>query len=1002
MALNQRAGGLRISSASLERNGSQRLWLGVFVALTALACSSEPPRSELLAATSSSLTEPSCSDVPSQYLGADDGCDCPADGNTSCDSDCTEQGNAGGEWCGCQYCYEPGEEAEPADQCEFVPPEFVDMNDGCDCPVDGDTSCDPDCTEHGNPGGASCGCQYCYDENGETGEDPPPSGTSCDDVPDEYVGVHDGCDCPADGDTSCDPDCQEGNIADDHCGCQFCYGGDGGGSSDSDQFSVELPARMTPPMVAVLARRSLDVGEGAEVRRGPRGYGRVVNTGSEGTSFGAGSRVGDTWSACPVHVDDDAEINGTVYTTGPVTPGADVQGGIETVPVLPDPEVHSWEEDLPERTGGDRTIAGGTTLAPGGYGDVTVTGSGVVRLVSGVYHVGDFAVADGGSVEIDDSDGPVVIYVDGGVEFDGDVTNADGDFDPDVDVLIVVYGGGVVRFGGPFTGTVYAPESSVSLESSGTPGYHGSYFGNDVALGPGVVLWHVPFPWSGVLPDARRAWNTSAVHLGAWVDNESGDTHSEEVNLDGPVNFVIPPMLPVRNGNAGNGTALLRFREGNNPIATCTYRGAGVPNPTTDVERLRGLIYEFEDCDDGSVAGQRVRVDWVELEVLGGDSDDPAGQTEASLDSGDGCSAYIPPPLHPWEVADLKQGFSWTTVDELAETDPDGNPALWHGLVYIENREQLAALDRLRVFWSARPLSAAYNEQMRGLCGRVEHATDGIGVVVYAVFPARLFNLLRGVGIQAENDGIPPPYRFIIPSSPDPEYTNADGSIAYEALASSGFQLWLAERSQLSPGFWSKVTKPFKDAVKWVDDNLIDPITDAGQSVYHYTIGGFDELIDTLVPLVDDIWELTQEALAEFVFLIDNDVSVDLDVRLENLDDLFPEGSYLVRAWGPPCTTDQTNRGLCGGENLLTAPALAVLAIFSVVWRWNDFLWPLIVLSRKELYTLQVGLSMYSGELNVQWHFILAMTVVTMIPVVLVFIFLQRFITTGIAGAGLK
>ena len=62
----------------------------------------------------------------------------------------------------------------------------------------------------------------------------------------------------------------------------------------------------------------------------------------------------------------------------------------------------------------------------------------------------------------------------------------------------------------------------------------------------------------------------------------------------------------------------------------------------------------------------------------------------------------------------------------------------------------------------------------------------------------------------------------------------------------------------------------------------------------------------------------------------------------------------------------------------------------------------LIALSRKELYTLQVGLNVYSGELNVQWHFILAMTVVTMIPVVLVFVFLQRFITTGIAGTGLK
>jgi alpha-1,4-digalacturonate transport system permease protein len=86
----------------------------------------------------------------------------------------------------------------------------------------------------------------------------------------------------------------------------------------------------------------------------------------------------------------------------------------------------------------------------------------------------------------------------------------------------------------------------------------------------------------------------------------------------------------------------------------------------------------------------------------------------------------------------------------------------------------------------------------------------------------------------------------------------------------------------------------------------------------------------------------------------------------------------------------------------LAAPALAVLAIFSVVWRWNDFLWPLVVLSRKELYTLQVGLNTYAGQLNVQWHYILAMTVVTMIPVVLVFVLLQRYITSGIAGAGLK
>jgi alpha-1,4-digalacturonate transport system permease protein len=86
----------------------------------------------------------------------------------------------------------------------------------------------------------------------------------------------------------------------------------------------------------------------------------------------------------------------------------------------------------------------------------------------------------------------------------------------------------------------------------------------------------------------------------------------------------------------------------------------------------------------------------------------------------------------------------------------------------------------------------------------------------------------------------------------------------------------------------------------------------------------------------------------------------------------------------------------------LAAPALAVLAIFSVMWRWNDFLWPLIVLSREEVFTLQLGLAAFQGELDTQWHYLLAMTVITLLPVVLVFTFLQRYITTGIASTGMK
>jgi alpha-1,4-digalacturonate transport system permease protein len=86
----------------------------------------------------------------------------------------------------------------------------------------------------------------------------------------------------------------------------------------------------------------------------------------------------------------------------------------------------------------------------------------------------------------------------------------------------------------------------------------------------------------------------------------------------------------------------------------------------------------------------------------------------------------------------------------------------------------------------------------------------------------------------------------------------------------------------------------------------------------------------------------------------------------------------------------------------LARPALAVLTIFSVMWRWNDFLWPLIVLNRSEFFTLQVGLNSFQGQLNVQWHLILAMTVLTLLPITIVFGFLQRNITTGIATTGLK
>lgn len=87
----------------------------------------------------------------------------------------------------------------------------------------------------------------------------------------------------------------------------------------------------------------------------------------------------------------------------------------------------------------------------------------------------------------------------------------------------------------------------------------------------------------------------------------------------------------------------------------------------------------------------------------------------------------------------------------------------------------------------------------------------------------------------------------------------------------------------------------------------------------------------------------------------------------------------------------------------LALPAIAVLGILSVIWRWNDLILPMIAVSTtKTAYTIQLCLLDFQGEYVAQEHYRLAMTVVSLIPTTLVFVFLQRYITSGIASTGIK
>jgi multiple sugar transport system permease protein len=85
----------------------------------------------------------------------------------------------------------------------------------------------------------------------------------------------------------------------------------------------------------------------------------------------------------------------------------------------------------------------------------------------------------------------------------------------------------------------------------------------------------------------------------------------------------------------------------------------------------------------------------------------------------------------------------------------------------------------------------------------------------------------------------------------------------------------------------------------------------------------------------------------------------------------------------------------------LSGPALATLGVFTFTAQWNNFLWPLIVINDAEMRTLTVGLRALVGQFTVQYQLLMAGTVISLVPMVVVFLLAQRAFVRGIALTGL-
>lgn len=86
----------------------------------------------------------------------------------------------------------------------------------------------------------------------------------------------------------------------------------------------------------------------------------------------------------------------------------------------------------------------------------------------------------------------------------------------------------------------------------------------------------------------------------------------------------------------------------------------------------------------------------------------------------------------------------------------------------------------------------------------------------------------------------------------------------------------------------------------------------------------------------------------------------------------------------------------------LVKPTIATLAIFTFMGSWNSYLWPLIVINSDELATLPLGLSLLQGRWETDWNLMMAGVVISVIPILIVYLFAQKYFIQGMTMSGMK
>lgn len=542
------------------------------------------------------------------------------------------------------------------------------------------------------------------------------------------------------------------------------------------------------------------------------------------------AKVGAVTSRSTISLGDRTKVGGAVRAGTTLSKGSGVTiGGTVTTNSPPVPRTVQWT--VPATAAAFGAIALNPdqvrTLEPGTYLDWSFKSRSKVTLRSGVYVVKSLMVEPQTQLIIDDSAGPVQIYVQGSFTFRGAVSSKR---QRAPELLIGLAGAGPVLLDAPFNGVLVAPNAPVSVQAALPQGHRAVVIGKSVNLEADTVLRGVSFDWVGVVggtvdpqPDASvptQRWPESPlVGLTGEVPKEgpgTGQPVTTTVNTGRPIGFKIKNKFPVAGGIIGNGTVTFTYTAPNGTSVSCLYRGGSSTNaPATETELINGRYLTFVSCSDGSnAATPRIGTTFTmtvnpipgfPVEVTAPITEDYACTEELEI-------------LSAQETQQMHQSFNWAQKQKVPGKTADGRPSLFYAWVYIQSKAEALALKKLAIHVLQKPLFNDELDRYAGHCGTFTNPGDGTGTFVPVLIPGDTYNKLIDVRTSDQVSGNRNIFDAVILRDVPAAARTSINSVNLEILAQSKFRYLSYEANpfaadiQLDGG----ATKVLTDALEWV------------------------------------------------------------------------------------------------------------------------------------------------------------------------------------------